>query len=223
MARASGRLARPSPGLISHRAHPQDGRRRRPLRLAASPGDGLWHPFVFRTSAPAIGPAPLQVTQSTLQPVAGGLELLISVVPREPGLTVSFALPPGVVPARHNLPGLVRVGSWTATFIAVPAEGVLFRAAFNTTDRRWNRHAARSGHVRQAPRRRRLAVPSVLAPAGADSLDGVGHVGASRGVCGPTFVTLISVTATVIDVMTSRDSGLAARDSDLTVRDFCRR
>ena len=105
---------------------------------AAAPGGVPWgrlrHPFVFRTSAPAIGPAPLQVTQSTLQPVAGGLELLISVVPREPGLTVSFALPPGVVPARHNLPGLVRVGSWTATFIAVPAEGVLFRAAFNTTD-----------------------------------------------------------------------------------------
>lgn len=105
---------------------------------AAAPGGVPWgrlrHPFVFRTSAPAIGPAPLQVTQSTLQPVAGGLELLISVAPREPGLTVSFALPPGVVPARHNLPGLVRLGSWTATFIAVPADGVLFRAGFNTTD-----------------------------------------------------------------------------------------
>ena len=36
--------------------------------------------------------------------------------------------------ARHNLPGVVRLGSWTATFVAVPADGVLFRAAFNTTD-----------------------------------------------------------------------------------------
>jgi hypothetical protein len=98
------------------------------------PWGRLRHPFVFRTSGPAIGPAPLQVSQSTLKPVAGGLELLISVLPREPGLTVSFALPPGVTPVRHNLPGMVRSGSWTATFIAVPPDGVLFRAAFNTSD-----------------------------------------------------------------------------------------
>jgi Peptidase family M28 len=104
----------------------------------AAPGGVPWGrlrtPFVFRTSAPAIGPAPLRVTQASLQPVAGGLELLISVVPREPGLTVSFVLPAGVIPARHNLPGLVRAGSWTATYIAVPPDGVLFRAAFNTAD-----------------------------------------------------------------------------------------
>jgi hypothetical protein len=104
----------------------------------AAPGGVPWgrlpHPFVFRASGPPLGPAPAQVTQATLQPVAGGLELLVAVVPREPGLTVAFVLPPGVTPARHNLPGLVRLGSWTATFVAVPADGVLFRAAFNTTE-----------------------------------------------------------------------------------------
>jgi Peptidase family M28 len=104
----------------------------------AAPGGVPWgrlrHPFVFRTSGPPIGPAPIQITQATLQPVAGGLELLIAIVPSEPGVTVSFALPPGVIPARHNLPGIVRLASWTATFVAVPADGVLFRAAFNTAD-----------------------------------------------------------------------------------------
>jgi hypothetical protein len=69
-----------------------------------------------------------------LTPVAGGLELVVSVTPTRPGLTVSFALPPGVSPARHNLPGLIRLGSWTATYVAVPADGVLFRAAFGTND-----------------------------------------------------------------------------------------
>jgi hypothetical protein len=58
----------------------------------------------------------------------------VAVVPSEPGLTVSLMLPPGVIPARHDLPGVVRRGSWTATYLAVPADGVLFRAAFNTVD-----------------------------------------------------------------------------------------
>jgi hypothetical protein len=108
-----------------------------PAVAAASrgvPWGRLPHPFVFRASGPPIGPAPAQVTQATLQPVAGGLELLVAVVPQEPGLTVSFVLPPGVTPTRQNLPGVVRLGSWTAAFVGVPADGVLFRAAFNTTD-----------------------------------------------------------------------------------------
>jgi hypothetical protein len=66
--------------------------------------------------------------------VPGGLELVVSVVPDEPGLTVSFVLPPGVRPARHNLPGTVASGAWTATFVAVPKEGVLFRASFGTRE-----------------------------------------------------------------------------------------
>lgn len=81
-----------------------------------------------------MGPPPLQVAGATLEPVAAGLELSIAVTPREPGLTVAFLLPPGVTPARHNLPGVVRGGSWTATYIAVPDTGVVFRASFNTSD-----------------------------------------------------------------------------------------
>jgi hypothetical protein len=101
-------------------------------------GDVPWtrlpHPFVFRAAGPSLAPAPAQVTRATLEPVPGGLEMHVSVMPREPGLTVAFVLPPGVTPVRHNLPGVVRSGSWTATFVAVPPEGVLFRAAFNTAD-----------------------------------------------------------------------------------------
>jgi hypothetical protein len=98
------------------------------------PWGRLPHPFVFRTAGPPLGPAPVEVTESKLVQVAGGLELSIALVPREPGLTVSFVLPPGMAPARSNIPGLRRLGSWTATFVAVPPEGVLFRAAFNSND-----------------------------------------------------------------------------------------
>jgi hypothetical protein len=102
--------------------------------------DGPWpwttlpHPFVFRRTGPSLGEAPLRVLPPVLEPVAGGLDLQLTVVPQEPGLTVAFAFPPGLVPARHNLPGVLRDGSWRATYVAVPAEGLLFRAVFATTD-----------------------------------------------------------------------------------------
>ena len=109
-----------------------------PVTTAVTPGGIPWgrlaSPFVFRTAGGTLGEAPARVTQASLQPVEGGLELLISVVPREPGLTVTFVLPPGIVPSRHNLPGLERSGTWAASYVAVPSDGILFRAAFATTD-----------------------------------------------------------------------------------------
>jgi len=109
-----------------------------PVTTASTPAGVPWgrlaSPFVFRTAGGSLGDAPARVTQASLQPVEGGLELLISVVPREPGLTVSFVLPPGIVPSRHNLPGLERSGTWSARYVAVPPEGTLFRAAFAITD-----------------------------------------------------------------------------------------
>jgi hypothetical protein len=98
------------------------------------PWGQLPHPFVFRTDGPPLGPPPVEVTESQLVRVAGGLELSMALVPREAGLTVSFVLPPGMTPARSNIPGLRRLGSWTATFVAVPPEGVQFRAGFNSND-----------------------------------------------------------------------------------------
>jgi hypothetical protein len=60
-----------------------------------------------------------------------GATLSISVVPNEPALAVSFVLPSGLAPARSNLPGVMRRGRWTATFVAVPAEGVAWQASFS--------------------------------------------------------------------------------------------
>jgi hypothetical protein len=43
-------------------------------------------------------------------------------------------LPSGITPARSSLPGALRLGRWTATFIAAPADGVAWRASFASTD-----------------------------------------------------------------------------------------
>jgi len=53
-------------------------------------------------------------------------------VPQAQGMSAVFVLPPGVQPARSNLPGVVVAGRWRATFVAVPAEGVTWRASFRT-------------------------------------------------------------------------------------------
>jgi hypothetical protein len=58
----------------------------------------------------------------------------VTVVPRHPGLAVSFVLPEGVAPARSNLPGVPRLGRWTATYVAPTPEGLVFRATFGSPD-----------------------------------------------------------------------------------------
>jgi hypothetical protein len=51
-----------------------------------------------------------------------------------PGLAVAFVLPEGLEPARSNLPGIVRLGRWTATYRAPTPEGLVFRASFGRID-----------------------------------------------------------------------------------------
>jgi hypothetical protein len=98
------------------------------------PGSVPWRrfplPFVFRTTAPSPGPPPASVSAFSLTPVAGGTELAMTVVPQAPGSTVVFVLPQGVQPARTNLPGQTMGDRWQATFVAVPAEGISWRASF---------------------------------------------------------------------------------------------
>jgi hypothetical protein len=94
------------------------------------PGAALNYPFVFRTIGPALGPAPLAVPTFDVKPAEGGVDLDATLVPREPGLMVTIVLPPGLKPARVNLPGVERGGRWTATYVAVPADGLVFRASF---------------------------------------------------------------------------------------------
>ncbi len=97
---------------------------------ATVPWGRLLSPFVFRVSGPSLGPAPAAVADFALRPLAGGTELSLTVVPREPGLTMAFVLPEGLTPARSNLPGVRRLGRWTAVYVAVPSDGVTFEASF---------------------------------------------------------------------------------------------
>jgi hypothetical protein len=94
----------------------------------------LPHPFVFRASGPSLGPPPIAIAALTAEPLAAGTELAVTVIPRDPGLTVAFVLPDGLTPARSNLPGVVRRGRWTATYVAPTPEGVVFRAGFAGAD-----------------------------------------------------------------------------------------
>jgi hypothetical protein len=100
------------------------------------PGSGVpWaalrEPFVFGAAAPAIGPPPAALTEVSVTDMPGGIELSLTVVPREPGLAMTVHLPPAAVPARSSLPGVVRSTRWTAIYVAVPPEGVVFRASFS--------------------------------------------------------------------------------------------
>ena len=103
---------------------------------ATGPVDGIpWgalpHPFVFRKAGgPSLGVPPLTITAYAAQPLDAGVELQLTVVPQAPGLDVTFLLPPGLKPARSNIPGITRRGRWAATYVAVPAEGVTLRASF---------------------------------------------------------------------------------------------
>jgi len=89
-------------------------------------------PYVFRTTAPSPGPSPAAVTGFTLKQIAAGTEVTMTITPQAPGLSAAFMLPEGVLPSRSNLPGIVVRGRWRAAFIAVPAEGITWRAAFKS-------------------------------------------------------------------------------------------
>jgi hypothetical protein len=106
---------------------------------ASGPVDGIpWgtlpHPFVFRNAGgPSLGLPPMAITAYSAQPLEGGIEMQLTIVPEAPGLDVAFLLPSGLKPARANLPGVTRRGRWVATYVAVPAEGVTLRASFANT------------------------------------------------------------------------------------------
>ena len=70
----------------------------------------------------------------TITPVQAGVEVSATIVPRRRGLAVSFVLPGGVTPARSSIPGALRLGQWTAAFVAPPPEGLAWRASFANVD-----------------------------------------------------------------------------------------
>ncbi len=118
------------PGLDLGDGAPGGWTRVRDAPPVSVPAGTLPHPFVFRASGPSMGPAPISIAALSADPVAAGTELSVTVVPRRPGLAISFILPAGLEPARSSLPGIRRRDRWTATYIAPPAEGIVFRASF---------------------------------------------------------------------------------------------
>ena len=99
---------------------------------ASIPWGRYGFPFVFRAEGPSLGPAPASIGSFEVKPLADGSQLSMSVIPREPGLVVTFVLPAGITPARSSLPGALRLGRWAATFVAVPAEGLAWEASLRT-------------------------------------------------------------------------------------------
>ena len=129
-ATATYEVASQEPGLDLEAAAPSDWYRATDAPAASVPFGRLPQPFVFRTTGPSPGAAPASITDFSLKGVAGGTELTMTIVPREPGLTALFVLPEGIAPARSNFPGIVVRGRWRALYAGVPAEGVTWRAAF---------------------------------------------------------------------------------------------
>jgi hypothetical protein len=94
------------------------------------PWGRLTYPFVFRATFAAAGPAPAAISYFRSAALDRGMELSVAVVPRQAGVIVTFVAPEGSAPARSNLPGIVRRGRWTATYVAPPQAGVSWRASF---------------------------------------------------------------------------------------------
>jgi hypothetical protein len=122
-------------------------------RATSVPWGGLREPYVFSATGPHLGPPPADVASFELQDVAGGIEMAITVMPREPGLIVRFYLPDGATPARTNLPGTITLNRWSATYVAAPADGLAFRARF-------------TGVTAERLRETRVAVTSAKLPGG---------------------------------------------------------
>ena len=119
------------PGIDLASGGPPDWTPGRREHQTSIPRALLRNPFVFSATSLPLGLPPAHVTAFEVQPVIGGLELSIAVLAREPGVSLSFVLPPGLTPARSSLPGTIRQGRWTAIYIAPPLEGVAFRASFS--------------------------------------------------------------------------------------------
>ena len=124
---ACGKSASIEPGLDLGDGAPSRmdaGATRRPCRCRA--WGTLPHPFVFRTTGPSLGPAPIADCRASRRAGRGRDRAAVTAVPAAPGLAISFVLPAGLEPARSSLPGVQRLGRWTAIFVAPPAEGIVW-------------------------------------------------------------------------------------------------
>ena len=130
---ATWEVASTEPGLDLGDGAPGGWKPVRDAPTASVPASPLRHPFVFRATGASLGPPPIGVASLSVDPLAAGTELSVMVVPKRPGLAITFVLPAGLEPARASLPGVVRRERWTATYVAPPADGIVFRASFGRT------------------------------------------------------------------------------------------
>jgi peptidase M28-like protein len=127
---ATYEVASQEPGLDLEESAPRGWYRVTDAPQAATPFPAFHMPFVFRTKAPSPGPPPAVVSAFTLTPSPQGTDLSMTIVPQTPGLTAAFLLPDDVKPVRSNLPGIMAGHNWRAAYIAIPSEGVTWRATF---------------------------------------------------------------------------------------------
>jgi hypothetical protein len=81
--------------------------------------------FVSLGVTPEAEPAG-RVTCTESAATSGDVGLAVTVVPTVEALRVRLELPDGVVPLTSRWPGRVRGEQWSASYVAVPAEGVTF-------------------------------------------------------------------------------------------------
>ncbi|MDQ3068590.1 MAG: M20/M25/M40 family metallo-hydrolase [Acidobacteriota bacterium] len=86
-------------------------------------------PYPYRFTAPAQAAETPAFISATSAPAGDGIELTITVRPQDPSASVTLLLPPGITPARANLPGVISASNnrWRSTFVAPPADGVVWR------------------------------------------------------------------------------------------------
>ena len=128
-----GKSRRSSPASTSHRTRRANGPRpTAQRRRQAFPGAATASRSCSAPRDRLSGPPRPAIGSFEIKPLTDGSQLSISVIPREPGLLVTFVLPAGITPARSSLPGAVRLGRWTATYVAIPAEGIAWEASLRT-------------------------------------------------------------------------------------------
>ena len=143
------------------------------------PWGRIAQPFVFSTSTDPLGAAPASIAGYSAVPTEGanGTILRVTVLSKEPSASISFVLPAGIVPARSNLPGVLRSGRWTATFVAPPPEGIAWEASFaGTTPQQLAalRVAVTASGAPGGTGWQRLPVVDAAGPDGLDRLDHLG-------------------------------------------------
>jgi hypothetical protein len=106
-----------------------------PPRSFGRPIESSLGPFRYYEASELFEPPPVIVTGGvTQEPDASWIE--IRAEPRRPGLGVQIRLPAGVIPEETNMAGTEEGAVFVARYLAVPPDGVTFRARVGSEDAR---------------------------------------------------------------------------------------